>query len=543
MLKHVTVVLLLATLLPLPFLQSRNLSAQEAREPRGNVEEQNSAVAVGAFGGINLGDLSGDAPAGASFVSSIGFAAGLLGEFRVASDVWLSLQPMYIQKGSDLRFRFTQGSQPDTLGLALDYVTLPVLLKIVSGNGKTYVSGGVDAGYLVNATLSNESESRDVVDSFNKIDLSADFAFGVMLPIGRPKITLEARYSQSLLNVAKEDQNPEEEALPARFRSSGFQLFAGLLYPLGRRPAGASQGGERSASQAARASEFKRPVLGGHAFLANNLVPDPFIKTFIRNTVALGRAVDLVILPSLEIGGDTIVGLKGDLLFAALGFEYQHAVKDWLAARGEINVLGRLGTDLGALLASGVTAATGFNLGWLIRLFESERTLLSGSLELSSNNFTIVNLTRFVEDIIDDRPARLVRNTPAVRGGGGLRFAWGLSPFFGLTAQAAGGYGESVERTADDQFYLDLGGTIDFDLLAISAVPIGVLLGFKHASFPDAGGDDVRDDIRTGLLRIAYNGRSDFIIGLDVEALQFDSRTLNQTVNFGSLGISLRYYF
>ncbi len=541
MLKHVTVVLLLATLLSPPLLQSRNLSAQEAREPRGDVKEQNSAVAVGAFGGVNLGDLSGDAPAGASFVSSTGFAAGLLGEFRVASDVWLSLQPMYIQKGSDLRFKPTRFGQADTLGLTLDYVTLPILLKIVSGNGKTYVSGGVDAGYLVNATLSNESESRDVVDSFNKIDLSADFAFGVMLPIGRPKVTLEARYSQSILNVAKEGQNPEEEALPARFRSSGLQLYAGLLYPLGRRPAGASQGGERSTSQVAQASEFKRPLLGGHAFLPNNLVPDPFIKTFIRNSVGLGQAVDLEI-PLPLIDGDTIVGLKGDLLFAILDFEYQHAVKDWLAVRGEVGVVGRLGTDLGALFASGVTAATGFNLGWLIRLFESERTLLSGSLQLSSNNFTTINISRFVEDIIQGRPASLVGNTPIARGGGSLRFAWGQSQFFGLTAQAAGGYGESVERTADDQLYVDFGGTLDFDLLAISPVPIGVLLGFKLATFPEAG-DDVKDDTRTVLLRIAYNGRSDFIIGLDVRSQQFESRTLNQTINFGSFGISLRYYF
>lgn len=534
MLKRVTVVWLLATLLPPLLLQSRNLSAQEAREPRGK-------VAIGAFGGVNLGDLSGDAPAGASFVSSTGFAAGLLGEFRVARDVWLSLQPMYIQKGSDVRFGSTQGSQPDTVGLSLDYVSLPVLLKIVSGNGKTYVSGGVDVGYLVNATLSNESESRDVEDSFNKIDLSADFAFGVMLPIGRPKVTLEARYSQSILNVAKEGQNPEEEALPARFRSSGFQLFAGLLYPLGQRSAGASQDGERSARQVAQASEFKRPLLGGHAFLPNKLVPDPFIRTFIRNSVGLGQAVDLEI-PTPIIDGDTILGLKGDLLFAILDFEYQHAVKDWLAVRAEVDVVGRLGTNLGALLASGVTAATGFEIGWLIRLFESERTLLSGSLEFTNSSFATINISRFVEDIIQGRPASLVGNTPIARGGGSLRFAWGLSQFFGLTAQAAGGYGESVERTADDQLYVDFGGTLDFDLLAISPVPIGVLLGFKYATFPEAG-DDVKDDTRTGLLRIAYNGRSDFIIGLDVRSQQFESRALNQTINFGSFGINLRYYF
>ena len=64
----------------------------------------------------------------------------------------------------------------------------------------------------------------------------------------------------------------------------------------------------------------------------------------------------------------------------------------------------------------------------------------------------------------------------------------------------------------------------------------------ENSSFPEAG-PDVRDDIRIGLLRIVYNGRSDFMIGIDVEALQFDSKTFDQMVNFGSVGINLWYYF
>ncbi len=500
-------------------------------------------VNLGAFAGVNLTDLSGDAPPGASFLSSTGFVAGLVGEFVIAREVWLSFQPMYVQKGSDIEFGFTGEDEPDTLGLALNYITLPVLFKIVSGNGKTYVSGGLDLGYLVSSTLSLDGESRDVKDSFNDIDLSADFAFGVMFPVGRPKITVEARYTQSILNLARQGQNPEPGALPSRFRSSGFQLFAGLLYPLGgpepRREPGSDL--ERAVGQVVKALEFKRPMLGGHAFLPNNLVRDPFIKTFIRNSVGVGSAVNLDI-PLAIIGDDTLVSLKGDLLFALLGFEYQQAVKPWLAARGEFKVVGRLGTGVPALLASGITASTGFEFGWLVRLFHSERTLLTGSLKLANNNFTAINVSDFVDDIIAGRPASLIKKTPSMRGGGGLRFAWGVSPFFGLTALAETGYGESVDRRADDEWYFELGGTVDFDFSAISEVPIGVMAAYRHNSFPEAG-NDVSNDIRGGLLRIAYNGRSDFIVALDIGFERFDSRALNQTVNFGSVGLNLRYYF
>jgi len=395
----------------------------------------------------------------------------------------------------------------------------------------------------MSSTLSLDDESRDVKDAFNSIDLSADFAFGVMFPIGRPKITVEARYTQSILNLAKQGQNPDPDALPTRFRSSGFQLFAGLLYPLGGRdPRREAQSDlERAVGTVVRSLEFKRPMLGGHAFMPNNFVRDPFIKTFVRNSIGIGKAVDVKI-PLVEIGGDTILGLQGDIMYATLDFEYQQAIRPWLAARGEFNVLGRLGTNVGSLLASGLTAATGFEVGWLIRLFHSEKTQLTGTLELASNNFTAVNVSRFVEDVINGRPASLVRTTPSMRGGGGIRFAWGVSSFIGVTALAETGYGESVDRSATDEWQATTGATVDFDFLAISSVPIGVLLGGRYNRLPDSG-EDTENDIFGGLIRIAYNGRSDFIIGLDIGFERAESRALDQTLNIGSVGINLRYYF
>jgi len=194
----------------------------------------NGQVNLGVFGGASLTDLAGDAPLGTKYESTTGFAAGILGEYMLTDDIWLSLQPMYVEKGSDLLVGFTPGGEPDTLGLSLDYVTLPVLLKFVSRNRRTYFAGGLDIGFLANAAISDGDESVDVKDAVKDIDLAADFVFGLMLPIGRPALTLEARYTQSILNVAKQDPESEPGPLPTRFRSSGFQFFGGLVYPLGR---------------------------------------------------------------------------------------------------------------------------------------------------------------------------------------------------------------------------------------------------------------------------------------------------------------------
>ncbi len=202
------------------------------------VPTAHSQINLGAFGGVDLTDLSGDAPSNTKYLSETGFAVGAVGEYRIAEDVWLSLQPTWIQKGT--RIAFAESGQEelnDSLVLNANYLTVPVLIKIVSGNNKTYVSGGLDLGFLLNATLSGQGVPADVSYVFKPTDLSANFAFGIMLPVGRPRITIEVRYSQSLLNVAHPDQDPEVYSLPPRFRWVGIQLFAGFLYPLG--------GGER----------------------------------------------------------------------------------------------------------------------------------------------------------------------------------------------------------------------------------------------------------------------------------------------------------
>jgi hypothetical protein len=193
-----------------------------------------SQVNLGAFGGVDMTNLSGDAPSKTKYRSETGFAVGVVGEFRVASDVWLSLQPTWLQRGTKIAFA-VEGEEEavDSLKVAADYLTVPLVVKIVAGHGKTYVSGGLDLGFLLNATLSGAGENQDVSHTFRPIDLSAIFAFGVMLPIGRPRLTIELRYSQSIINAASSEQDPEVYSLPPRFRWAGLQLFAGFLYPLG----------------------------------------------------------------------------------------------------------------------------------------------------------------------------------------------------------------------------------------------------------------------------------------------------------------------
>lgn len=192
-------------------------------------------VVVGAQASISLSSLNGDGPPDVSYSSEPGVAAGFVGEIPITSDVRLSLQPMYLQRGFTIAFRVEGEDEPrDSIDVALDYVALPVLVKIVSNKERAYVSGGLNLSYLFAATEKGGNPQSDIKEVFRGLDLSADFAFGVQLPIGAPLLTLELRYEQGITNAADPQDDSESESLPVRFRTSGFQFLAGFLLPLGK---------------------------------------------------------------------------------------------------------------------------------------------------------------------------------------------------------------------------------------------------------------------------------------------------------------------
>jgi hypothetical protein len=313
-----------------------------------------------------------------------------------------------------------------------------------------------------------------------------------------------------------------------RIRLTGLAATVGLL--LIAPPAEAQQA----------VTEVKLPRLGKHTFVVNDLVEDPFIKTYVRNSVGIGSVSDFDV-PLAIIDDDTIIGFKGDLVFATLEFEYQQAVKDWIAARGAFRLAGRLGTGVQSLLASGVTAANEFELGWLIKLFRSDRAMLSSSLNINNGDVTAINVLRFVEDIIDDQPASLIRTTPSLRGGGGLRFAYGLSPLFGFTVFGELGYGESVDRNAASDWYYQAGAGLSLNLEGRTSVPLGFSIGFRGESLPVAS--DIDNDIAEVLFRIAYTGRDDFSISIDINYGDLPATGLREEARLATVRLNMRYYF
>jgi hypothetical protein len=295
-------------------------------------------------------------------------------------------------------------------------------------------------------------------------------------------------------------------------------------------------------STSAAAEDTARPSLAGHTFVSTDLVPDAFVRSYVRNTLGYAQALDIQ-YPPLVVKGDTLLALDGSQVYAILGFEYQQAVRDWIAVRAGVGMRTRLGTQASSLVAEGVTVNGGLELGWLARLRQTRSTSLCGSLTFSNQVVTVIDIQQFTEDVVDGEPnPKLIDDVPTVRTSGGLRFAWAVSEPFGVTLLAEGSYGESARRHEPDSWEYVFGASADYDLRPKAKIPIGLAFAYRQDSQSLVVTEEAGDVYQT-VVRIAYNGRPDFLIALDLTGVMNREVRDADPVKAGGAQISLRYYF
>jgi len=294
-----------------------------------------------------------------------------------------------------------------------------------------------------------------------------------------------------------------------------------------------------------KSEQIKLPVMNGHRFVVNSHASSPFIKTYFRNTLGGGVAMDLQV-PILIIDGEPLAGLRGDLTFLTIEFEYQYAVNNWLAVFGNVGMLSRFGTEAQALVAQGINATYGFELGWMFKLLETDKVMLSATANLWNQSGTVLNFYNFIQDIIDNGELRpenqLIYSKDYIQGGGGLRVAWAPSELIGVNGLSEFLFGESLDKKGTKIFY-NIAGSIDLDLNKVWAVPIGFALGATVNTFLSSNDSSVDDNSTSVFLRTSYTGRNDILISLDMTWNKFPVSQPKQTLNASTATISVEYYF
>jgi hypothetical protein len=295
-----------------------------------------------------------------------------------------------------------------------------------------------------------------------------------------------------------------------------------------------------------QADTLPSPVtLNGHKFIINSTIGSPFVNTYYRNILGAGQTVGLK-LPVIMFKGRPLRELRGEMVFTNLAFVYQQELRDWMAFYGEVRLVGRLGTETGALISQGVNIATGYNVGWKFKLYRDKNMSLSSNINISKAAYTIVDLPNFIRTLIDSggitKDNKIVQSVPLVRAGAGFNYSYAFNRTFGMTTKLYVDYGESVKRDENDVFNYGYGIALDADLLPNQNVPLGFLAGFYHSSLPQFKENSSRDPNEI-LFQINYTGKKYLNIGAEINYQWYKPDNFDSNLNFLTFNLNSTIFF
>ena len=322
-----------------------------------------------------------------------------------------------------------------------------------------------------------------------------------------------------------------------------------------------------AAQDSAQQTGGRARELGGHRFVPSRIVVDPFVASRFTNSIGFGGARNLEV-PVYNYQDSLVTTVTGDLGFLNIDFEYQQQVTGWLALRGAVGAIARLGVDGFSFAAEGVSTIYGYNVGATGRIFRSGRLQLSAALDYSSNALygvqpltylqgvgtevrrgidsvlagggTVDSSTiRDILDQIDLSQYNAVQQGSADRTGVGLRLAYAAAPWLGFTVATQSGVGNLLQRK--DLGIVDLGAAASLDFGALWNVPIGVALSARYQNANERS-SDLAADITTFGAFISYAARRDLALGLDLSNASLGQPT-GGTLRASRASVTMTYFF
>jgi hypothetical protein len=188
---------------------------------------------IGAFGGLNMSKLSGDAPANSTYTNLMGGNFGAILDVKLGKSLYLSFQPSYSQEGTKITYTVKGEPEPvDSIKIHLNYFSLPILLKVTSTNQRFYALTGFETGMLLNSSIDvGDQPGQDIDLDIAQVNFAIHFGAGIRIPVGFPSLFVELRYCQGLVNITNEPLNTN--VIP-RVKTTGFKILMGIEIPLSK---------------------------------------------------------------------------------------------------------------------------------------------------------------------------------------------------------------------------------------------------------------------------------------------------------------------
>jgi len=184
----------------------------------------------GIYGGLARSSLQGDAPRNGIYVPGTHLLFGLIGDFRIADDVKLSLQPALYTSGGEINFLDSATSEYlDSITVTLRYVGLPVLFKVISDNQRFQFLGGLDLAYAFEITGNDGASEMDLSGEVGEWNTSIIFGVGYIIQTGGSNLFVEIRYRQGLVNLTN-DLADFTNPVP-RAKTTSLRFLVGWMLP------------------------------------------------------------------------------------------------------------------------------------------------------------------------------------------------------------------------------------------------------------------------------------------------------------------------
>lgn len=199
---------------------------------------------LGVTGGMNIAKMkiTGDGEdQNVDALNRLGIG-GIIG-VRFKDNLSLHLRPLYLQKGGTV----TQDAPSPNIDFIMSYLEVDISLKITTGDQlRPYLIAGPSLGFLLSGEVELDIEGNKVTGDIMDISKSTEFSLGIgaglEYSLGSGFIFLEGRYLFGLNNLNKGGTielkyngmiaEIEEISEDDEFKNRGFQIMAGIVFPL-----------------------------------------------------------------------------------------------------------------------------------------------------------------------------------------------------------------------------------------------------------------------------------------------------------------------
>ncbi len=288
------------------------------------------------------------------------------------------------------------------------------------------------------------------------------------------------------------------------------------------------------------------PVLNDHYFIPNSNFHSPFMTTFFKT--GIGGGVSLNSIPIYAMDGEILLGtLEGENTYVTADIQVQVEAKEWLAVWFRYQANARIGSSTPTILAHGVTAVTGFEFGWMLRLWHNKKSHLSGTIAIKNSSVSAIHLLNYVKNVItnpDSINASLSRKKNPLDGVAGVRYAYSFSDMIGAQAFINASYGESLLKENKNVWTYDMGILGSFNFIHSHDIPMGFNLGYTIQKFSLFEGQE-EDNTHSFMFKVAYTGREEYNIGLEFTRVTTVAPLIvgAKTLEYLSTAFVMVYYF